>query len=135
MNKTRVKDWYEIQSDFERMQGMSCVPVSLRKVSQNHIFDENQSVIWNRKKVEENNAAYRAEVARLNTAKNKARDEVYEDIYRAIQSEIGHGLTRTGAMKIWNYVFEKGHSSGFYSIKDYLDDVLTLVSEVLENVK
>ena len=35
MAKVTVKDWHEIQSDYERMQGMSCVPSSLRKVPQN----------------------------------------------------------------------------------------------------
>lgn len=43
-NKMTVKGWDEIQSDYERMQGMSCVPAVIRKVAQNHVFDENQSV-------------------------------------------------------------------------------------------
>ena len=59
-NKMTVKGWDEIQSDYERMQGMSCVPAVIRKVAQNHVFDENQSVKWNRDKVAENNAAYQS---------------------------------------------------------------------------
>lgn len=126
-NKMTVKGWDEIQSDYERMQGMSCVPAVIRKVAQNHVFDENQSVKWNRDKVAENNAAYQAEVARLNTAKNKARDAIHEDIYRAIQSEVGHGLTRDGARKLWEYAYDKGHAHGSYAIISYLEDLLVLV--------
>lgn len=134
-NKMTVKGWDEIQSDYERMQGMSCVPAVIRKVAQNHVFDENQSVKWNRDKVAENNAAYQAEVARLNTAKNKARDAIHEDIYRAIQSEVGHGLTRGGARKLWEYAYDKGHAHGSYAIISYLEDLLVLVYGVLDDVK
>lgn len=111
------------------------VPAVIRKVAQNHIFDENQSVKWNRDKVAENNAAYQAEVARLNSAKNKARDAIHEDIYRAIQSEVGHGLTRDGARKLWEYAYDKGHAHGSYAIISYLEDLLVLVYEVLDDVK
>lgn len=135
MAKVTVKDWHEIQSDYERMQGMSCVPSSLRKVPQNYVFDEDQSVKWNKEKVIENNTAYQAEVARLNTAKNKARDAIHEDIYHTIQSEVGHGLTREGARKIWEYAYERGHAYGIYDIMSCLEELLELVSEVLENVK
>lgn len=134
-NKMTVKGWDEIQSDYERMQGKSCVPAVIRKVAQNHVFDENQSVKWNRDKVAENNAAYQAEVARLNTAKNKARDAIHEDIYRAIQSEVGHGLTRDGARKLWEYAYDKGHAHGSYAIISYLEDLLVLVYGVLDDVK
>lgn len=135
MAKVTVKDWHEIQSDYERMQGMSCVPSSLRKVPQNYVFDEDQSVKWNKEKVIENNTAYQAEVARLNTAKNKARDAIHEDIYRTIQSEVGHGLTREGARKIWEYAYERDHAYGIHDIMSCLEELLELVSEVLENVK
>lgn len=133
-NKVSVKDWDEITREYEEMQIMSCVP-SFRKVNLNHIFDEDKSVKWNREKAVENNDAYQAEVARLNTAKNKVRDAIHEDIYNAIQREIGHGLTRKGAMKIWEYAYEQGHSFGIYDIMNCLNDLLILVSEVLENVK
>lgn len=135
MAKLTVKDWHEIQSDYERMQGMSCVPSSLRKVPQNYVFDEDQSVKWNKEKVIENNTAYQAEVARLNTAKNKARAAIHEDIYRTIQSEVGHGLTREGARKIWEYAYERSHAYGIHDIMSCLEELLELVSEVLENVK
>ena len=134
MKKKQPKEWYVIQSDFKRMQEMSCVPAHIRKVQPNHIFDENQSVKWNRDKVAENNNSHQEEVSRLNTLKNKARDEVYEDIYYAIQCEVGHGLSRKGAMLLWNYAYDEGHSNGIYEIKNYLDSIIDLVSELLNEV-
>lgn len=130
--RSTAKDWCEIQSDFERMQEMSCVPTNLRKVPVNHVFDENQSVKWNRDKVAENNAAYQKEVARLHTLKNKARNSIHEDIYLYIQDEVEHGINRDCAIKIWNYAYERGHSYGAYQIKYELDEAMTLIEDILE---
>jgi len=129
--KPVAKDWLEIQSDFERMTNMRCVPSGLGKVSAYHVFDENQSVKWNREQVNIHNARYLQEVDRLNTKKNKARDAIYEDIYRAIQEEVGHNLSRKKAMAIWNYAFEKGHAFGFHDIMSNLNEVMELAETLL----
>ena len=91
-------EWNNIQSEYDAMSAMSCVPSGIRKVRADHVFDENQSVLWNRRQVEDNNRRYQEEVARLNTEKNKRRDAIHEKIYAAIQSEVGHGLSRKKAM-------------------------------------
>ena len=83
-NLELVKDWQTVQTEFEAMERMSCVPASIRKVRADHIFDEEKSVRWNREMVEKNNADYQAEVARLNTEKNKRRDAILENAYRLI---------------------------------------------------
>ena len=105
--KPAVKDWLEIQSDFECMEAMKCVPIGIGKVSADHVFDENQSVKWNREQVNINNARYLQEVARLNTEKNKARDAIYEDIYRAIQAEVGHNLSRKKTNHLFHIYFSQ----------------------------
>ena len=69
-------DWIDIQSEYHEMERMSCVPAGIRKVRADHVFDENQSVLWNRKQVEDNNQRFQEEVARLNTEKNKRRDAI-----------------------------------------------------------
>lgn len=135
MKTKQPKEWHDIRSDFEVMQRMSCVPAHIRKVPSDYIFDENQSVKWNRDKVQENNNFYQAEVARLNTLKNEARDEIHEDIYHAIQCDVGHGLSRKGAMGIWNYAYEEGHACGINDIISNLDSVIDLLTAVLSEVK
>ena len=129
--KPTVKDWLEIQSDFECMEAMKCVSIGIGKVSADHVFDENQSVKWNREQVNINNARYLQEVARLNTEKNKARDAIYEDIYRAIQAEVGHNLSKKKAMAIWSYAFGKGHAFGFHDIMANLQEVMELAQTLL----
>lgn len=126
-----VKSWREIQSDFEQMQAMSCVPSGIGKVSADHVFDENQSVKWNREQVNIHNARYLQEVARLNTEKNKARDAIYEDIYRAIRQEVGHNLSRSKAMALWSYAYDKGHAFGIYDIVANLQEIMELARTLL----
>lgn len=97
-------EWDEIQSEFDRVYGMSCKPSGLQKYKAGHIFDENMSVKWNRDKLEEENKKFEEEVSRLNTAKNKAMLAVHELVYQKIQDDVGqmyaaaliHGYQRRG---------------------------------------
>lgn len=131
MGKGADMSWEDIQNEFDIMNRMSCHPVGLQKVPGNHIFDEDQSVKWNREQVELNNKKYQSEVARLNTEKNKARDNVLELIYDKIQYEVGHRISRKKAQAIWSYAYEKGHAFGFTSIQSELSDIIDLAITLL----
>lgn len=136
MGKGADMSWEDIQNEFDIMNRMSCRPVGLQKVPGNHIFDEDQSVKWNREQVENNNQRYRDEVARLNTAKNKARDNVLELIYDKIQYEVGYRISRKKAQAIWSFAYERGHSSfGFISIQSELSDLIDLAITLLKGGK
>lgn len=119
-------NWNDIQSAYEAVHSMSCVPKNIKKVKPDHVFDENKSVKWNREQVEINNAAYRAEVARLNTEKNKARDDVINMIIEKIQSEVGASLSKRKAKAIWELAYEERHSYGFYDVREYLFKLIDL---------
>lgn len=128
---SKVKTWEEIEDDFRRMNSMSCKPNFL-KLPNGWITDENQSVKWNREQVELNNQNYQKAVAELNTKRNKARGAVYEDIFKKIQDEVGHNLSRNSAIKIWSRAYDEGHGCGFQNIKSYLEELIDLISEILD---
>ena len=127
-----VMDWETVQDEFEAMERMSCVPAGIRKVRADHIFDEEKSVRWNREMVEKNNADYQAEVARLNTEKNKRRDAILENIYRLIQEDVGHNLSRAKAQRLWAYAWELGHANGFSDVYYHLQDMVELARMLLD---
>lgn len=110
---------------------MSCVPVGLKRVPSNYIFDEDKSVKWNKEQVAINNENYQKEVVRLNTEKNKRRDSILEDIYKAIQYEVGHNITRTQAQAVWNYAYEQSHSFGFNAVLNCLYEIIELAEVLL----
>lgn len=126
-------EWIDIQSKYDVMEEMSCVPVGIKRVNANHVFDENRSVKWNREQAEANNLRYQQEVARLNTLKNKCRDAIHEEIYKAIQDEVGHGLSRKKAMLLWNHAYERCHSYGIREVKSYLDELMELAANLLQD--
>lgn len=128
-------DWNEIQNKFDRVEQMSCKPVGLQKYKTGHIFDENMSVKWNRDKLEEENKKYQDEVARLNTAKNKSLLSAEELVYQKIQEEVGHGLSRSSAKKIYDYAYEDKHAYGFYEVRWEIERLIELVSEILDEHK
>ncbi len=126
-------DWIDIQSEYDAMEKMSCVPAGIKRVNANHVFDENQTVKWNREQAEANNLRYQQELARLNTMKNKRRDAIHEEIYKAIQDEVGYGLSRKKAMLLWNHAYERGHSYGIREVKNCLDELMELAADLLRD--
>lgn len=128
-------EWSEIQSEFDRVNRMPCKPVGLQKYKAGHIFDENMSVKWNRDKLEEENKKYQDEVARLNTAKNKGLLAVHELVYQKIQDDVGHGLSRDSAKKIFEYVYESKRSYGIHCVCNELENMNELLAEILDEQK
>lgn len=125
-------EWMLIQAEYESMERMSCVPTNIHKVRADHVFDEDKSVKWNREQVEDNNRRYLEEVKRLNTEKNRRRDELHERIYKAIQDEVGYGLSRRKAMLLWNRAYEDGHSYGIREVVSNLDELMELAIQLLK---
>lgn len=128
-------DWDDIQREFDQVNEMSCKPVGLQKYKVRHIFDENMPVKWNREKLEEENKKYNDEVARLNTEKNKGFCRVNDLVYQKIREEVGHGLSEHAAAVIFNYAYESKHAYGFYAVRQELESLIELVSEILKEQK
>lgn len=128
-------EWDEIQREFDRVNEMSCKPVGLQKYKPGHIFDENMSVKWNRDKLEEENQKYRDEVNRLNAEKSKGLWTVHDLVYQKIREEVGHGLSEHAAAVIFNYAYESKHAYGFYAVRQELESLIELVSEILKEKK
>lgn len=112
---------------------MSCVPKNIKKVKPGYVFDESESVKWNREQVKINNAVYQAEVARLFTEKNKAREDVINMITEKIQSEIGASLSKRKAKAIWNFAYKERSSYGIYDVCNYLFNLIDLVKILAED--
>ena len=129
MKNESVKDWQEIQRMYDEMQKMSCKPSFLR-VPGDYVFDENRSVKWNREQVAENHRKYDQEVARLNTQRNKRRDEILEEIYKRIQAEVGSGFSRESAKAVWLYACKEWSSCNIRDILCYLQRLLELLRTI-----
>lgn len=124
-----LSKWAEFQQRWNQMEEMSCKP-SFKKVPGDYVFDEDKSVKWNKEQVQKNNEQYEKEVARLNTAKNKVRDEINADICAFIQEQVGHHLSAKKAKEIWNYVND--HCKTYHvDRRFFLEDTINMLKIVL----
>lgn len=135
MSDKSIMTWNELQSEFDVMRHLSCVPSDIHRVPLNHVFDENKSVKWNKEEATRHNELYQAEVARLNTEKNKRRDAVVSHIVEKIQDEVGHNLSAKKAKAIWDYAYDTSHSYGFEVIYATLAELIELADVLLSKTK
>lgn len=126
-----MRDLYDIKCDLEEMVNMSCKP-SFAKPKTSDVIDEEQSVIWNREEVIRLQNIYEEEVKKLNTAKNKRRDDLYKELYKIIRHEV-KGITVNDAQQIFQYTYDEWHSYGYKEVFNKLDDVILLVSRIVNH--
>ena len=132
MKKKEIRSFDLIKEDFRDMETMSCKP-SFVKPKNGAVIDEDKSVKWNREEVARLQAAYDEEVKRLNTEKNKWRDELYDELYVAIQNEVGGGISVNDASAIFWKAYERGHSAGYSEVFGYLNDLMDFVGDIVNH--
>lgn len=129
--RAKLYEWHEIRVQWENMDRMSCKPMEIKKIPKGTIIDENQTIVWNRQYIEKNNEEYLEEVARLNLEKNRRRDEIKEMIYRRIQHDIGHQISRDKAIRIWEYAYGQWHDAGIHRVICELEELVELLEAVV----
>lgn len=128
-----MKNIEECYDELYKVYDMSCKP-TMEKVKKGDIIDEDQSVRWNREEVLRRMKAYDDEVKALNTAKNKARDKAYANMYKAIQREI-KGISLETAQQIFDVVTEQedGECKENHVIAMY--DLIELINKCIKDVR
>lgn len=128
-----MRTFADVRKDWEKMEQFPCKPLYRKKVHPNHVFDEPQSVLWNREMAKENNDCYDREVKALVTQKHKTRDALLDEIYTIIQNEVGNGLSKKGARAIWDMAWKNGHASGFVEVESCVDELVDLAKTILSS--
>ncbi|MGN0415993.1 MAG: hypothetical protein ACI4FX_10965 [Agathobacter sp.] len=127
--KKNLRTVQEIWKELEKVEQMSCKP-NWKRPHTEDILDEEQSVRWNREEIAKQQKAYDEEVKALNTKKNKARDSLYEELYRVIRQEVG-GITVEDAKKIWWFAYEEKHAYGYGDVFSFLDELMDLIGGIV----
>lgn len=119
----------DLLDELNDINNMNCKP-RFKRLKDNEVLDEDKSVRWNKEQVQKNHEDYDKEVARLNTVKNKERDNVLSQIYKEIQSNVT-GLSEKGAKAIYQYAYEQGHSCGYNEVAGYITNLYELAEAIL----
>lgn len=122
---SNTREWTEIRADYEEACGMSCKPVH-NKVPDNHIFNENMTVKWNREKVAEHNKSYDDKVKELRERRLDALRNVVDEVVNKIACELH--ITNSRAEILWDYVYDR--SEGCYDLFRKLEEVVDMLHEM-----
>lgn len=106
---------------------------TLRKLPDNYVFDENESVKWNREKVGVHNKL-------ADNAKKKYYDELNTVnaafatmVRQEIQSELD--VSDEVASIIYNEAYENGHADGYHEVVYYAQVYCEFISRILNAMK
>lgn len=103
----------------------------LEQLPEGYVFDEEESVKWNREKLEIENAKRKeAFIEHRNLSRANADERVSEDIIKAIIDDFD--TTELVAKTIFGYASGEGHSSGMSEVLNYLYDILDVVKVIFK---
>ena len=102
------KSLNEINEMFNMAFFMPTTPET-KRVPEGHIFDEEQSVRWNREEVMRNNARYWDEIAKLKEAQKVAINAATEALREYIKDTSRTGFTDGQVSIIYNYLYSRYH--------------------------
>lgn len=95
-----------------------------------YIFDENQSVKWNRKQVETHNADVKRQKEEYNSGERKTYNLFAESLKAAIAYDTGLSLEKAGI--IYMKAYDDGYSDGYRSVITHASDLCDFVTELMK---
>lgn len=126
-NTLQPKDWDSVERDYNRWQSYSCSP-NKKRVPENHIFDEDKSVKWNREQAAIHNQEVDEEVKEKNRTKNEMYQKLLQQIGVNIQYEMDCRINYDQAMLIWEYVRTHSSEQLFSRWREELSDFIELLN-------
>lgn len=105
---------------------------TIRMLPDDYVFDENQSVKWNRDKVKEHNEIVRKVKEDYNYKLRKVNETFQHWVQQAIQNEIH--VSEAVALIIFNRAWEDGHANGYQEVVYYAEQYCEFVEKILQAI-
>lgn len=96
-----------------------------------HVFDENESVKWNKEEVIKQNEKLKKE---FNNAKMK-REDFQDDVVKHILNDYKIDNNENIANMVYNMAYEFGHSSGYREILNETIDFACFAEKIVTEIK
>ena len=93
---------------------------SIRQYKENHVFDENKSVLWNKQQVEIENKKQKDLRDDYNAEENRLINLFQDDLCGVIISQLK--VNREKADLIFNKAWDDEHSGGLSEVVDYAEE-------------
>ena len=122
-----IMDIDDLVNEYVNALNMPRTP-DFMKVRSDHVFDEEQSVKWNREKAKEHNAKYDEECEKQRLSRNIMIDEATIKIYDYIRQEIP-GLCAEAAVTIFEKAKE-GSNDYRYDLAENIEDYIEFAEAI-----
>lgn len=120
----------EITAMFEEAEKMPCSPKE-KPLKKDYITDEDKSVRWNRKQVEQSQQAYKEETLRLRQKRNEAFAAARHELLLYIQNSLNKEFPEEKCELILSRAYEEAHAYGVRSVIDLVDEYTDFVNDLL----
>lgn len=101
--------------------------VKFPTIAADFIFDENESVKWNKEKVEEMNSKNKAKTQELIELRKKMKNEMFEDLAIAVSFQTN--FTNKQADLIVHKAWMEGHSAGIREVVCVIEELIDFVTK------
>lgn len=117
----------ELMEEHRNAVNMRTKPEYIRKLTSNHIEDEEKSVKWNKEFVEENNKKYLEAVSEAQRKRSLEINRVQKEIEKYIQKETK--TSKEAAKYIFDFAYSQGHSEGISSVCNWIEELIELINK------
>lgn len=117
----------ELMEEYRNAVNMRTKPEYIRKLTSNHIEDEEKSVKWNKEFVEENNKKYLEAVSEAQRKRSLEINRVQKEIEKYIQKETK--TSKEAAKYIFDFAYSQGHSEGISSVCNWIEELIELINK------
>lgn len=123
-----MKSIYHVRIDYENGEYDNKIPYPRKsKLKEDHVFDENKSVKWNREEVVRYNKSVDEERIKYREETNRLSAKLHDDIINALVNE--YNFTKNQANKIYDYAYMHWHSC----MSDFLNNLEELCELIDES--
>lgn len=100
---------------------------SVKPVAFDHVFDENQSVRWNREEAQRINKIYQLELEEYKRNKYDAQCAFVQSIVDYIRQELS--TTGERAWRIYTFCHNEKHSESWEAVLEFVEELLIVLAE------
>ena len=99
------------------------------RYADNHVFDENMSVKWNREEAARRNQAYKDALRAYYAIQNENDKKFQEDLVLAIMNDTN--FSRLKAEMIYYKAYDMGHSGGYNEVVNYAMEIADFIYDFI----
>jgi hypothetical protein len=121
MKEEIIMDYNVVVENLEKAHSMPYIAEGKRYLP-DHIFDENESVIWNKNEVVKRNKQRDELTKKIREDRSFAIANAEADVLTYIKER--GGFSDKVCNNIYSYAWDMGHSSGVREVMQYVDDLI-----------